>query len=307
MTSIVPAVPSAQRRHRRSGKRRSSAAENASLRGSQGERRLVEFTDTRGQREVVAQHGAGGTVLVIDRPAGASGEPVLVAQLFPEEPSGNADLLGALYAADCQSRRLRCAVHEQAPARRIEAADLAPAAPQPQAAVLEGSGCSYGIELAETGMSVPELRWMRIDPSGGSRPVSVRDVVAGVQSYEPVLSLTMRVLAHHCGREVSRGVLRAELTRVLESPIVLNRRLREAVLARIEGRGLSMSEIAIRCGRTKRDRKGNQSGDTSWLARRVGLLPDAGQSTPTPWVHSDVLGLIARQGLDISPLEVEAA
>ena len=79
------------------------------------------------------------------------------------------------------------------------------------------------------------------------------------------------------------------------------------MIARIEGRDLSMSEIAIRCGRTKRDRKGNQSGDTSWLARRVGLLPDAGQSTPTPWVHSDVLGLIARQGLDISPLEVEAA
>ena len=106
---------------------------------------------------------------------------------------------------------------------------------------------------------------------------------------------------------VSTSVLRAELTRVLESPIILNRRLREVVSERIGGPALSMSEIAIRCGRTKRDRNGNESGDTSWLARRVGLLPDAGQRAPTPWIHTDVLALIARRGLAVSPREVEAA
>jgi len=66
-----------------------------------------------------------------------------------------------------------------------------------------------------------------------------------------------------------------------------------------------MSEIAIRCGRVKRDRQGNESGETSWLARRLGLLPEGGQRIPTPWVHSDVLGLIARRGLGLSPREVE--
>jgi len=66
-----------------------------------------------------------------------------------------------------------------------------------------------------------------------------------------------------------------------------------------------MSEIAIRCGRLKRDRKGNESGETSWLARRLGLLPEGGQSTTTPWIHSDVLALITRRGLGISPREVE--
>jgi hypothetical protein len=66
-----------------------------------------------------------------------------------------------------------------------------------------------------------------------------------------------------------------------------------------------MSEIAIRCGRVKRDRRGNESGETSWLARRLGLLPEGGQSTPTPWIHSDVLALIARSGLGLSPREVE--
>ena len=66
-----------------------------------------------------------------------------------------------------------------------------------------------------------------------------------------------------------------------------------------------MSEIAIRCGRIKRDRRGNVSGETSWLARRIGLLPEGGGDEPTPWVHSDVLALIARDGLGVSPREVE--
>jgi len=92
---------------------------------------------------------------------------------------------------------------------------------------------------------------------------------------------------------------------VRESPIVLNRRLRETVLAAIGREGLSMSEIATRCGRIKRDSKGNESGETSWLARRLGLLPEGGQGAPTPWIHTDVLGLIARRGLGISPREVE--
>jgi hypothetical protein len=81
--------------------------------------------------------------------------------------------------------------------------------------------------------------------------------------------------------------------------------LRESVLAMVERERLSMSEIALRCGRIKRDRKGNESGETSWLARRLGLLPDAATGTSTPWIHSDVLGLIARQGLGLSPREVE--
>jgi len=89
------------------------------------------------------------------------------------------------------------------------------------------------------------------------------------------------------------------------SPIVLNRGLREAVLAAVKGGGLSMSEIAMRCGRSKRDANGSESGETSWLARRIGILPEGGQQTPTPWVSSDVLALIARDGLAIAPHEVE--
>ena len=81
---------------------------------------------------------------------------------------------------------------------------------------------------------------------------------------------------------------------MLASPIVLNRALREVVLERVERGELSMSEIATRCGRVKHDSNGNESGETSWLGRRLGLLPEGGKSSPTPWIHSDVLALIAR-------------
>ncbi len=42
--------------------------------------------------------------------------------------------------------------------------------------------------------------------------------------------------------------------------------LREAGARDGRAQELSMSEIAIRCGRVKRDRSGNESGETSWLA-----------------------------------------
>ena len=111
--------------------------------------------------------------------------------------------------------------------------------------------------------------------------------------------------AHAQQPSVSVCGLRCELDRACNSPIVLNRALRERVERAVASEGLSMSEIAIRCGRVKRDKRGNESGETSWLARRIGQLPEGGAEYPTPWVHSDVLALIARDGLGVSPREVE--
>jgi hypothetical protein len=133
----------------------------------------------------------------------------------------------------------------------------------------------------------------------------VRGAIASLENYEPVRSLSARAVQKHSSDpRISVVVLRGELERVRESPIVLNRGLRKAVLVATK-RGLTMSEIAIRCGRIKRDANGAQSGETSWLARRIGTLPESGHSVPTPWVHTDVLALIAREGLGVSPREVE--
>ncbi len=138
------------------------------------------------------------------------------------------------------------------------------------------------------------------------RAISLRECVASVEDYEPFCSLTRPAVARRePDQEVSTTTLRAELMRVLDSPIILNRGLREAVLERVRAEGSSLSEIAIRCGRVKRDSRGNESGETSWLARRIGVLPEGGQREATVSVHSDVLGLIARDGLGMSPGEVE--
>jgi hypothetical protein len=273
-------------------------------------RRLGRYRDGIGrEREVLALAGAGGSVLVVDRDAAGRGVDRLVAHLAADEPRGNAELVCRDYLSGAVAVAGRCrplteADLERAPFPESDAAGCArPGTPVP--ALLDRRGCAYRLELLDTGMSIPELRWRR-ERAGGAEIVSVRDAVGRLESYEPVCGLSRLALARHdaCAR-VSTTALRLELGRVQESPTVLNRRLREAVVASVAHGQLSMSEIAIRCGRVKRDGRGNESGETSWLARRLGLLPEGGQSRPTPWIHTDVLGLIARRGLGVSPREVE--
>ncbi len=274
---------------------------------------LGRYLDRHGHaREVVAQHGAGGSTLVVDRERVGHGDPRLVAHLAADEPTENAELVCNGYLRDLAAgigacRRLApedvlltpFADHCAGDAEQVQAVAVAP---------VDRFGRVHSLDLMPGEMSIPELRWCRREP-GASRarePVSVREAIAALESYEPVCEQTLRVLATHAHTDaVSTALLRVELTRVQRSPIVLNRRLREVVLAMIDRRELSMSEIALRCGRVKRDRKGNESGETSWLARRIGLLPEGGHSLPTPWIHSDVLALIARRGLGIGPHEVE--
>jgi hypothetical protein len=276
---------------------------------------LGRYVDWRGRaREVLARDGAAGSVLVVDRDASTRGDLRLVAHLAADEPTENAALVCRRYIEDIRGHDWRC--------RRVTAQDAqtVPFAEQEESELCAGlkladaepvdpQGRLYRLELIETGMSIPELRWQRLGPrpaNGECQQVSLRQAVACLESYEPVRTLTLRELAlRRCDTSVSTTGLRTELVRVQNSPIVLNRGLREALLRSIEREHLSMSEIAIRCGRIKRDCKGNESGETSWLARRLGLLPEAGHQTPTPWIHSDVLALISRRGLGISPREVE--
>jgi hypothetical protein len=255
-------------------------------------------------------------VLVLDRDVATRGDRRLVAHLAADEPFANAALVCRRYLEHDLSDGPRCRALTPADAETIPFAEepLEPGPGTPQGApgeLADGLGSRYRLLALETGMSIPELRWERSGPGraegGWGRAVSLREVVGNLQAYEPACSITRGELRAHSGSsELSTTVLRLELARVQESPIVLNRRLREAVLATIARTELSMSEIAIRCGRVKRDSRGNESGETSWLGRRLGLLPEGGQSTPTPWIHSDVLALIARSGLGISPREVES-
>jgi hypothetical protein len=266
--------------------------------------RLGRYTEseTGAVREIVRLPIVDGSALVVDRLSRTHGDARLLARLAADEPGENAHILCALYLAD--ESRGRC--------RRVTGADL-DLAPTPEAPdvcreheLRDANGTVYRIQEVALDGRFSELRWTRSIPPNRSEIVRLREVVARFEDYEPAGSITANVLAAHRGDPtLSTSYLTAELTRLAESPIVLNRRLREAVQSRLARGDLTMSEIAMRCGRVKRDRRGNVSGETSWLARRIGQAPEGGADQPTPWVHSDTLALIARDGLAVSPSEVE--
>lgn len=277
------------------------------------ERLLGEYRDSaRRRRMVLASSSPAAGVLVIDRDLPAAADVRLLAHLGPEEPLRNAELVCADYLAriaageDCACRRLHA--HDLAAPPMLEDPGQVPPPDEHEGDELEDPcGHRYALQIVALAGG-RQLRWCRKPPRARDEeaiafaPLSLRDAVASLERYQPLLAVTSRALR---GAAVSTSVLRAELARVLESPIVLNRRLRETVIAAVEREELSMSEIAMRCGRVKRDSKGNLSGETSWLARRLGLLPEGGHAQPTPWVHTDVLALIARRGLGVAPREVE--
>jgi hypothetical protein len=278
---------------------------------------LTRYTDRDGfLREVICCLGAGGSKLVIDRLAGTRADQRLIAHLAADEPAQNANIVTSLYLAHEQNRRCRRLTREDLETDLFTADETQLVSgskdvpPTDSVPLLDRHGYIYRLQAASTDMSIPELRWHRCpqhDQDGRVETVSVREAVGSLESYEPVRGITSQALATHTCEEagISVAVLRAELARVDRSPIVLNRGLREAVLTAVKERGLSMSEIAMRCGRLKRDTRGNVSGETSWLARRIGRLPEGGESTPTPWIYSETLALISRQGLRITPREVE--
>jgi hypothetical protein len=303
--------PSAQPSRRKPRRSRVSARQAHATPTPTPSKTLDRYTDRRGQaREIVVRAGCAGSVLVLDRDAATLSDRRLIAHLAADEPAVNAAIVSRCYLT--QARRERCLCRpllaedlSSVPfANAFEDKALAQCAHEH---AVDRLGRRYELTRLQTGMSIPELRWCRALKNGlDAQPVSVRDAIAHLESYEPIRTLTRRALhLHDSAGEVSVTVLRAELSRVQDSPIVLNRGLREAMLAMTESQGLSMSEIAVRCGRIKRDRAGNESGETSWLARRLGLLAEGGRGTPTPWIHSDVLALIARDGLGLSPREVE--
>jgi hypothetical protein len=283
---------------------------------------LERYVDSSGRlREVIAERGSGGSVLVIDRDATALDDGRLVAHLAADEPASNAGLIACSYLESLRADRCRCRAlvdrdyltvpfaEDDQQERGDGRSDDVAARSSPRF-LADRLGRCYRLERLSTGMSIPEVRWCRSASiaSRASEPVSLREAIGALQAYEPICDVTEALVRH--GRDddtVSTATLRAELARVRESPIVLNRGLREAVLRTVEHGALSLSEIAMRCGRVKRDAAGNVSGETSWLARRLGMMPEGGRTTPTPWVHSDVLALIARDGLGVSPREVEAA
>jgi hypothetical protein len=265
--------------------------------------------DTPAAREIVSLRRPDGSVLVVDRLSDTLLDSRLVARLTPDEPSENARIVCEMYLADDSRGRCRLLSDEDwdADDEHPLVSTLGAARLQPEPLV-DSAGRLYRIRTVARGDGIAELCWTRHARHSDDRfaLVTLRDVVAGLADYEPARTITGAALSAHREDElVSTRRLASEFERITNSPIVLNRALREAVQQRVLSGELTMSEIAVRCERMKRDRRGNLSGETSWLARRIGALPEGGEAEPTQWVHTDTLALIARDGLGLNPNEVE--
>jgi hypothetical protein len=274
--------------------------------------RLASYRDRQGRaRDLLALPGHGGSVLVLDRDAKTLCDRRLVAHLAADEPQGNAELICNHYLQDVRGRwcrRMRPEDLRISPLAR-EADGARHDLDGEDALVAGRDGNLYRLSSVQGERCIPQMRWCRGAAESDDhcwQQASLREVVGAVESYEPMRTLTEQAIAlHDDDHSISVTRMRSELERLDSSPVVLNRRLREVVLDAIDRGGTSMSEIALRCGVVKRDRRGKISGETSWLARRIGIMPEGGETTITPWIHSEVLGSIARKGLRISPREVE--
>jgi hypothetical protein len=270
--------------------------------------------DTEQEREVLRIQRPDGSALVVDYQLGTLSDGRLVAHLSPDEPAENARIVCELYLADDERRgRCRAVTPEDFDAsRHFTPAPSSGHGPRPVSRLQDAAGHVYRIsELplagAPLGDSRRELRWTRSVLPGredACDTVTLRDVVGSLEAYEPARTLTRDALARS-GECVSTRRLREEEQRLADSAIVLNRGLREAVQRELRFGVTTMSDIARRCGRLRNDPPGSSAAEASWVARRIGQMPEGGEEKRCPWVHTDVLALIAREGLGICPREVE--
>ncbi len=275
-------------------------------------RRLGRYRalDTAQQREVLRIQQPDGSALVVDYQLGTLSDGRMVAQLAAKEPAENARVVCDLYLADPTRGHCRAVTPQDfqvTPAHTDQVPSTSVGETLPSARLRDAEGYLYTLREIPTDPSkAPELRWTR-SQHPGCEPfdaVTLRDVIGGLQAYEPARTLTRDALGH-CPVGVCVRRLRYEAQRLDDSAIVLNRGLREAIQRELRLGTVTMSDIAARCGRFRDRPPGSCAGDTTWLARRVGEVPEGGQQRPCPWIRSELLALIARDGLGVSPREVE--
>ena len=257
------------------------------------------------QRTILAIDGVEGDTLVVDQSEGAVSDVRLVDHILADEPVldpsiDNAALVAELYMAEpSRCRALRLSDLRPQPAE-LEALAFADVLSAPD-------GGRHRLDAGELDVEQRTLRWSAEDDRGRWRVASLRSVIGALDAYEPARSMTVAALAYHSGRatDVHVSTLAAELRSLDRGAFVLSRCLREAAQRAVARGEVSWSQLALRCGHTHAVHGGHQCGDTSWLKRRLGIMPDTSTGRTTPWIRSETLALIAR-ALGVDPVSVEA-
>src|ERR1039458_8181725 len=180
--------------------------------------------DTGQTRAIVSLPRPDASTLVVDYLVSTLGDGRLVAHLASDEPPENARIVCEMYLAD--ETRGRCRRLTPQDLDRSRLADSPPngnGAASQHTPLLEAETCGDRIREIATDGSLAELRWTRSLHPGREEPfeaVSVRDVVARLQDYEPARAITTGTLAvHHQDCGLSSCRLRGELERLTCSPI----------------------------------------------------------------------------------------
>jgi hypothetical protein len=116
---------------------------------------------------------------------------------------------------------------------------VAPEMPEVGLRDFRHNGWIYQLEPLDTGRSIPELRWTRSRDGqtrshgdGRSEILTLRALHEAVEEYEPARSWTAEALAlYDDDRGISTVYLKGEARRMDDSVLVLNKRLRMAVVA----------------------------------------------------------------------------
>jgi hypothetical protein len=270
-------------------------------------RHLAHYSraDTGEPRQIVAVTLECDATLVIDRQRFSRSDARLLARIPQDEPSTNATLVAKLYLADETRGRCRLLVSSDF-ASPLGAVQL-PAAAQSDVdePLRDADARCYAIHQLKSAPDASELRWVCGEGSAAEQ-LTVREVVGRLERYEVVCQITSAVIAKRVDSDCSTTRLAAELDCLRSSPHVLNRGVREAVNRAVE-RGDTLSAIAQRCGRFTEGPRGQVKSDASWVARKIGQAPETTGGVVSPWLHTDTLALIARDGLSCDPREVEVA
>jgi len=176
--------------------------------------RLGRYTDhnSGATREIVCVPGAGGSRLVVDRDALTGGDGRLVAHLASDEPPENDRIVTEVYIADDSKGNCRPVEAED-----LELTPYTSSSPStdceasPDTELIDSDGVVYRIQETSEDGSFPELRWTSSTGSTGQEEpiaVTLRDVVARLEDYEPARTITSTVLTvHHDNRCLSTGRL----------------------------------------------------------------------------------------------------